>query len=104
MAIGSERGSSTELARRLSDAALAYRSLRDDRTLAELESLAYDTAAHVRSVGDGSVDHIVLSSALKLIAVDVPSVEHALKQAGWRWLPLHRFFMPEMRDPAMTNE
>lgn len=77
---------STELARHLSNAALAYRTSRDDQALAQLESLARDAAAHVRRVGEGTVDHIVLSSILKLIASDVPSVEQALQQAGWRWL------------------
>lgn len=78
---------STELARHLSDAALAYRAARDDQTLAQLELLARDAAVHVRRVGEGTVDHIVLSSVLKLIVVDVPSVGQALQQAGWRWLP-----------------
>lgn len=82
-----ERGSSTELARHLSDAALAYRASRDDATLAHLESLARAAAAHVSRVGEGSVDHIVLSSVLKLIAADVPPVAQVLQQAGWRWLP-----------------
>lgn len=78
---------STELARCLSDAALAYRAARDDKTLADLEALAREAAAHVRRAGDGTVDHIVLSSVLKLIVPDVPSVEGVLKDAGWRWLP-----------------
>lgn len=78
---------STELARRLSDAALAYRASRDGRTLAQLESLARDAAAHVTRVGEGTVDHIVLSSVLKLIIADVPSVGEVLEQAGWRRLP-----------------
>jgi hypothetical protein len=55
---------SAELARHLSDAALAYRAHRNDQTLAQLESLARDAAAHVRRVGEGTVDHIVLSSVL----------------------------------------
>lgn len=78
---------STELARCLSDAALVYRAARDDKTLAELEALAREAAAHVRRVGNGTVDHIVLSSVLKLIIAEVPSVDHVLKQSGWRWLP-----------------
>lgn len=78
---------STELARLLSDAALAYRSSRDDATLARLESLAREAAAHVGRVGEGTVDHIVLSSLLKLIIADVPSLGQLLQQAGWRWLP-----------------
>lgn len=78
---------STELARCLSDAALAYRAARDDKTLADLEVLAREAAAQVRRAGDGTVDHIVLSSVLKLIVADVASVDHVLKQAGWRWLP-----------------
>jgi hypothetical protein len=49
--------------------------------------LARDAAAHVRRVGGGTVDHIVLSSVLKWIVADVPSVEQALHEAGWRWLP-----------------
>lgn len=83
----SERGSSTELARQLSDAALAYRASRDDAVLTRLESLAREAAAHVSRVGEGTVDHIVLSSVLKLIAADVPLVAQVLQQAGWRWLP-----------------
>jgi hypothetical protein len=78
---------STEFARLLSDAALAHRASGEDRTLAKLESLARDAAAHVRRVGEGTVDHIVLSSILKLIVPDVPSLEQVLQQAGWRWLP-----------------
>lgn len=75
---------STELARTLSDAALAYRASRDDRSLAQLESLARDAAAHVRRIGRGTVDHIVLASVLKLIADDVPSVQEVLQKDGWR--------------------
>lgn len=77
---------STELARRLSDAALAHRTSGDDRTLAQLEALAREAAVHVGRVGEGTVDHIVLSSVLKLIVLNVPSVEQVLRQAGWRWL------------------
>jgi hypothetical protein len=77
---------STELARRLSDAALAYRASREERTLDELESLAREAAVHVNRVGEGTVDHIVLSSVLKLIVVDFPSVGEVLEQAGWRQL------------------
>lgn len=83
----SERGSSTELARQLSDAALAYRASHADEALARLESLAREATAHVGRVGEGTVDHIVLSSVLKLIAPDVPSVAQVLHEAGWRWLP-----------------
>jgi hypothetical protein len=50
---------STELARRLSDAALAYRASRNERTLADLESLARDAAAHVRRVTDETVDALL---------------------------------------------
>jgi hypothetical protein len=82
-----ERGSSTELARHLSDAALAYRASRDDVALAHLESLVREAAAHVSRVGEGTVDHIVLSSILKLIIADVPSLGQLLQQLGWRWLP-----------------
>lgn len=78
---------STELARRLFDAAIAYRATHDDQTLAQLESLARAAAAHVRRVGEGTVDHIVLSSILKLIVADVASVRQALQETGWHWLP-----------------
>ena len=78
---------STYLARHLSDAALAYRSSRDGEALTHLESLAREAAAHVHRVGEGTVDHIVLSSILKLIVADAPSLGQVLQQAGWRWLP-----------------
>ena len=77
---------STELARHLSNASLAYRTSRDDQALAQLQALARDAAAHVTRVGEGTVDHIVLSSILKLIVSDVPSVGQVLQQAGWRLL------------------
>ena len=77
----------TELARHISDAALAYRASHDSAMLARVESLARDAATHVHRIGEGMVDHIILSSVLKLIVVDVPSVAQVLKQAGWRWLP-----------------
>jgi hypothetical protein len=76
---------STELARRLSDAAIAYRTSADEQVLIELESLASAAILHVAHAGEGTVDHIVLSSVLKLIAADVPSVAHTLEQEGWRW-------------------
>jgi hypothetical protein len=76
----------TELTRRLSDAALTYRTTRDDQALAQLHSLARVAAAHVRRAGEGTVDHIVLSSILKLIASEAPSVGQVLQQAGWHWL------------------
>ena len=78
---------STELARHLSDAMSAYRTSREDRILALLESLARDAAAHVHRVGEGTVDHIILASVLKWIVAAVPSVGQVLQQAGWCWLP-----------------
>jgi hypothetical protein len=76
---------STELAKRLSDAALAYRAKADPDGFALLQSLAGEAAAHVRRVGHGTVDHIVLSSVLKLIVVDVSAVDEVLQHAGWKW-------------------
>lgn len=78
---------STELARLLSDASLAHRAAGSDKTLSRLEALAREAANHVARVGEGTVDHIVLSSVPKLIVPDVRSVEEVLKDAGWRWLP-----------------
>jgi hypothetical protein len=77
----------TELAQQLSDAALAYRASLDEGLLSRVESLARDAATHVGRMGEGTVDHIILSSVLKLIVVDMPSVAQVLQQAGWRWLP-----------------
>lgn len=76
----------TELARGLSDAAIAYEKTRDNESLQQLESLARAAAARVRRVGEGTVDHIVLSSILKLIVVNVPSLREVLTQADWRWI------------------
>ena len=77
---------STQMARRLSDAALEYRATGKSAALEELESLARSAAAHVLRGGHGTVDHIVLSSILKAIVVDVPGIEPVLQQSGWRWL------------------
>ena len=76
---------STELAKLLSDAAIAHRASKDEQTLAQLESLARQAAEHVRRVGEGTVDHIVLSSVLRLIVADVASVKEVLDREGWRW-------------------
>ncbi|HEX2882793.1 MAG TPA: hypothetical protein VHO25_24910, partial [Polyangiaceae bacterium] len=81
----STRMTSTELARRLSDAVLAFRTSRDQNSLEQLELLARDAAAHVRRFGHGTVDHIVLSAVLRLIVDEVPSVDAVLRTEGWRW-------------------
>ncbi|MGQ0506809.1 MAG: hypothetical protein ACT4TC_15975 [Myxococcaceae bacterium] len=77
---------STELARKLSDAALKVGASRDPQALAELEALARDATAHVRRVGDGSVDHIVLNSMLKPLVDEFSSLDAVLLLAGWRWI------------------
>lgn len=77
----------TELAQQLSDAALAYRASPKEGNLSRVESLAREAAAHVARIGEGTVDHIILSSVLKLIAAEVPSVAKVLQQGGWHWLP-----------------
>lgn len=78
---------STELARHLSDAMLAYQTSPEARSLARLMSLAREAAAHVHRVGEGTVDHIVLASVLKLVVARVPAVAQVLEQVGWCWLP-----------------
>jgi hypothetical protein len=49
--------------------------------------LVRDAAVHVRRADEGTVDHIILSSTLKSIVSDVPSVTQVLQQEGWCWLP-----------------
>jgi RNA:NAD 2'-phosphotransferase (TPT1/KptA family) len=73
------------LARQLSDAAVAYRIRHDSDALLKLESLAETAAARVRRVGEGTVDHIVLSSILRRLVLEVPHLEQVLARAGWRW-------------------
>jgi hypothetical protein len=53
--------------------------------LLELESLAEAAAARVRRAGEGTVDHIVLSSILRLLVLEVPRLELVLAKAGWIW-------------------
>jgi hypothetical protein len=73
------------LARQLSEAAVAYRARHDPDALLELESLAEAAAARVRRAGEGTVDHIVLSSILRLLVLEVPRLELVLAKAGWIW-------------------
>jgi hypothetical protein len=78
--------SATELARRLSEVALRCRApgcTQDD--LASLENLTQRATAHVRTHGINTVDHIVLSGALKVIVRDIPAVADILQQARWQW-------------------
>lgn len=75
----------SELAQRLSDAAFVHQTAPDAESLQQLESLARAAAVHVRRVGAGSVDHIILSSMLRLIVVNVPTLRQVLTQAGWLW-------------------
>jgi hypothetical protein len=77
---------STQMARRLSAAALQYRENGSAAALLELESLARGAVVHVRRAGQGTVDHIVLSATLRLIVVDVPALEAVLRESGWSWL------------------
>ena len=79
--------SSIELANRLSAAAVAYQSSRQGETLARLAALVREAAAHVHRVGEGTVDHIVLSSALRVIVSDIPALEQVLGEVGWNWSP-----------------
>jgi hypothetical protein len=60
---------STQMARRLTEAALRYRETGSDAALLELEALARSAAVHVRRAGQGTVDHIVLSGTLRLLLV-----------------------------------
>lgn len=76
---------STQMARYLSGAALRFRATGSGAALLELESLARSAAIHVRRAGQGTVDHIVLSGALRLIVVDVPGLEPVLRESGWAW-------------------
>lgn len=75
----------SELAQCLSDKAFAYETTRDNESLRQLESLTREAVAHVRRVGLGSVDHIILSSVLQRIVVRVASVRDVLQKADWRW-------------------
>ena len=77
---------STQMAQRLSEAALRYRETGSDAALLELEALARSAAVHVGRSGQGTVDHIVLSGTLRLIVVDVPGLEPVLRKSGWSWL------------------
>jgi hypothetical protein len=77
---------STQLARRLSEAALRYRETGSGAALLELEALARSAVVHVRRAGQGTVDHIVLSGTLRRIVADVPALEPALVESGWSWL------------------
>jgi hypothetical protein len=74
-----------DLARRLSDAALAHRITPDESSRAHLESLIREAVDHVDRVGQGTVDHIVLTSVLRRIAADTPLVARVLQDGGWRW-------------------
>lgn len=73
------------LARQLSDAAVEYRIRHDSDALLKLEFLAETAAARVRRVGEGTVDHIVLSSMLRRLVLELPHLEQVLTRAGWRW-------------------
>jgi hypothetical protein len=75
----------SELAQRLSDTAFVYETTRSKDSLRQLESLTREAAAHVRRIGEGSVDHIILSSVLQLIVVKVVGLRDVLQKAGWRW-------------------
>lgn len=75
----------SELAQRLSDTAFAYETTRSTELLRHLESLTHEAVAHVHRVGEGSVDHIILSSVLQLIVVKVVSLRDVLQKADWRW-------------------
>lgn len=75
----------TELAHKLSLAARAYQSSRNDQDLLALEILVRQAISRVRQIGIGSVDHIVLSGALKPIADEVPSVVTILQNEQWQW-------------------
>lgn len=76
----------TELARDLANAALTYQSSKREEDLTRINELALDAIAHVRQVGYGTVDHIVLSGILRKIADEIPSLAGLLKKGQWRWL------------------
>ncbi len=76
---------STELAHGLANAAFTYRSSLSEKDLAKLGVLVRVAAAHIRRVGEGTVDHIVLSAELRRISLEIPSVLNVLQEAEWQW-------------------
>ena len=75
----------SELAQCLADTAFAYEATRSSESLRQLEALTREAVVHVRRVGEGSVDHIILSSVLQLIVVKVVGLRDVLQGADWRW-------------------
>lgn len=75
-----------DLARRVSEAAVNYQTTRDPEAVRELEKLAIAAAERVQRVGEGTVDHIVLSSILRLVVLEAPHLDQVLADAGWTWL------------------
>lgn len=78
--------SATGLVRLLSEAANPCRTSECTQAdLARLLNLVGQATAHVQRHGINTVDHIVLSGALKMIARDIPAVANVLQQQDWQW-------------------